>query len=108
MGLLSKLKKIHKKIDPIGNKVHSKTGGKIESKLEGKTPLGRLVDKKPTASRTTAGSAKPSTDITKPMMISGKPTGGNAKPVRGGGSFNAAGGARLNKLAGLSRRNRTK
>lgn len=102
MGLLSKLKKIHKKLDPIGNKIHSKTGGKIEARLEGKTPLGKIIDKrKPTASRATGGNAPVSTTKpvpTKPMQISGKPTGGSAKPMRAGG-FNSGARDRLSKLS---------
>lgn len=119
MGLFSKLKKIHKKLDPIGSKLHSKTGGKIEEKIGGKTPLSRMVKgntsrRKVEGSAVTGGkvtggnsAAKPTSAVgnvpSKPMQVGGKPTRGLA--ARAG--FNAAGAARLNKLAG-GRRNRTK
>ena len=119
MGLFSKLKKIHKKLDPIGSKLHSKTGGKIEEKIGGKTPLSRMVKgntsrRKVEGSAVTGGkvtggnsAAKPTSAVgnvpSKPMREGSKPTRGLA--ARAG--FNAAGADRLNKLAG-GRRNRTK
>lgn len=117
MGLLKKLKKIHKKLDPLGNKVHEKLGGKVEAKLVGKTPLSKIVDgrtsrKSVAGSKVTGGNAPGNVATSavgnvpsKPLQVGGKPTGGNAKPAMAGG-FNRAGAARLNRLVGSKKLSR--
>jgi len=50
MGFLKKLKKVIKKIDPIGSKIHEKTGGKLHaaaSKAMGTGVLGKLSNLDP-------------------------------------------------------------
>ena len=42
MGFLKKLKKVIKKIDPIGSKIHEKTGGKVQQAVAKATSGGVL------------------------------------------------------------------
>lgn len=86
MGLFSKLKKLHKKIDPIGSKIHAKTGGKLEAKVQGKTPLSKMVHGTKRASKENLQKTTAAPTATAPKV-----TGGASKPRSAGkqlGSFN--------------------